>query len=227
MNRILKLHVGAAFFLCCFVLGATAQAATKIRTFDLFGFQAEWLTKSRIVAAKQVEESLRKRGISLENKAGRVALILDVEGSKSLVELGSSETEGFWFTLSDLPGDIKRAQAEAKGQPSLLSEKKLGKKEFEPLSNAFPALQLGATSPEALIAFLGKADYTGADPNDESKEGLQQSIWILKRDYKKEKDCYDAVAKKPPFQAQQVIFTFDAQRKLRKIAFVNWISGEC
>ena len=104
MNWISKLKISAAFLVCCLLLAASAQAASKIRAFDLFGFEAEWLTKSRIVAAKHVEESLEKRGIQLENKAGRVGLILNVEGSKSLLELGSSETEGFWLIF--LPGVI-------------------------------------------------------------------------------------------------------------------------
>jgi len=211
-------------FLIILLLELPSMAiSSKLASFDLFGFQAGTMLKGRAVAAKVLQEEMAKRKIPLQAKSGYVYLILDVEGVKYSLALIDSETEGFSFTLSNLPSDLEYVKSQAKD----IHVVKLLNKDFLPLSNALPVLQFGAAKPEEAVSVLGKADYVGLDENDEAKAGFTHELWFLKRDLKKEKDCFNAVAKKPPFEAIEVVLTFDIDKKLRRISFVNGISGEC
>jgi len=212
----------SVFFIIYFFWGIAGNTADqKIQTFDLLGVDSKVMLQGRVKSAEKVKEVLAKRNLELSALAGRSRVIFYKESKKLLLELGSSETEGFWFTLSTLEEEIKRA-SEDKETQELKNKNILA----EPLSVHYPSVQLGMSS-ENLIKLLGKPSYLGPDPNDEAKLGWNEAIWFLKRDKEKEKSCFGAIQKKPPFEAMQVIFIFDAQKKLKKIGFYNWISGEC
>lgn len=220
MRFIWKINFAVFCSLLIFQSLCAQASGSKINTFDLFGFQAGTMLKGRLVSAQKAQEELLKRKIQLKADAGRAVFILSVDGKKFLLELGNSETEGFWFKISDLEKEIDSVREGAK-------EINVSKEAFRPLSVLYPSIQLGETTSEELVSFLGKANYSGPDENDETKSGLKQYIWFLKRDYQKEKSCFESVSKKPPFEAIEIVFTFDKNNKLRKINFVNGISGEC
>lgn len=220
MIKILKKT--SVFFIIYFFWGIAGNAADqKIPTFDLLGVDSKVMLQGRVKSDEKVKEVLAKRNLELSALTGRSRVIFYKESKKLLLELGNSETEGFWFTLSTLEREIKEASQDKETQAPQTKNILL-----EPLSENYPSVHFGMSSGD-LIELLGKPNYFGADPNDEGNLGLTEAIWILKRDKEKEKSCFGAIQKKPPFEAMQVIFTFDVQKKLKKIGFYNWISGEC
>jgi len=228
----LKPKISTVFF-CSFIilLAVSSQAAnSKIESFDLFGFKTATLLKGRLVTGQNARSLLLKRKISIEEMNGTRDVIISVEGKNNyLLELGTSETEGSWLTISDLSSELASVKERAKGDPTLLKEISLTSKDFLPISVSYPEIVLGSTSAAQVLNILGKPDYIGflAEDHDKLKSKLKQYIWFLKRDLRKEKSCFGSVSTKPPFEAMEVVFTFDKNNKLRKINFINGISGEC
>jgi len=223
--RFTKFKIVICLIFSIVALNANALSS-KVKNFDFWGFQAKFLLEGRLVSSSKAEAALATRGLKVAN-SGRGAVIVNVEGKKFFLELINSETEGFFFVFSDLPEDIKQIQEQAKGYPTLVSEKTLSKKEWGILSSSDPSLELGVTTPNDLVKVLGKPDHTGPDYTEENQQKRTRWVWVLKRDYEKEKSCYGKIEKNSSSAAMQIVFSFDTENKLRKISFINSISGEC
>ncbi len=209
-----------SLFCCVVFLGhvSPAFAAPKILSFDLFGITPKLLSLELRKFGPAIDKTLSKRmkepKLATIQFADYRSFCFKVDGKIYELTRKDSETEGFIYKLT---GDPERMDACA--GPYLLPikyEKVFSKADFTPLSTRYPELQLGKSTPHDIEKMLGNATF----------QNEVKMIYVIERDRRKEKDCYQD-PKKGEFQAINVAFFFNKKGKLDSIYFSNCIMGQC